>query len=241
MQTFSHEFMTQPMMRDPGPTEPRQSHRQLSGPTDSRPGSQTVLLEHPVKPSTSELLMVVCVDISGSMDSQCGPSSRLDVAKQAFCTAAAQTARRDPQALYGVVAFNTQAHAVAQPVVVGTNTERICTAIQSLTADGGTRLDRGLAAAGAMFRRHPERTAKSVLILTDGHSWGEVEEEALSLKRQGVQVFVTGVGDHPSDVNEPLLRSIASVIDGQSAYAFVTNMLGVRSTVLMHTQMASRC
>jgi len=232
--------MTQPITPNGASHQGDDANARLIGPQDSRPGSQTVLLEHPVRPNTSQLLMVACLDASGSMSSLCGSATRLEVTKQSFGTAVTQTARRDPQALYGVVSFNEHAQAVAQPMAVGASTEQLCTAIQSLSAKGGTRLDRGLQAAGAMFRRHPERQAKSVLILTDGHSWGDVEAEALALKQQGVQVFVTGVGEQPSDVNEPLLRSIASVIDGLSAYAFVTSQMGVKSTVLMHTQMASR-
>lgn len=239
MTTHNHDYLTQPVT--PADAHPRVPANQLlDGPTGSRPNSQTVLLKHPPRPSTRDLLMVICVDVSSSMNSPCGRSTRLGVGQQSLMTAAAQTARRTPQALFGVIGFNDAPMLVTQPVPVAEHCEKICSAIQTTQAGGGTRLDLALEMGEAIFEQHPDRNAKSVLILTDGHSAGYVEEAADQLKAMGVQIFVTGIGHVPTDVNEDLLRSIASVVDGEPAYQFVTNASGMKSTVLMHSQLATR-
>jgi len=44
---------------------------------------------------------------------------------------------------------------------------------------------------------------------------------AEDLKARGVVIDVIGIGDQPDNVDEKLLRKVASVIDGETRYQFI--------------------
>ena len=203
-------------------------------------GSQTTLVNQSTLHSVDALLMFALIDTSGSMDGPCDNQTRLGVGKQSFKTAALLAARNTPNAKMGVIAFDHEARVIIEPVSIAQNSQVLCQSIDTMQASGGTRLDSALKQAALQFERNQDRTMRSDLILTDGHSGGDVEQAATRLHQLGVQVFVTAVGNQPSDVNEELLRSIASVVDGNTAYRFVSRAAGLTSTVLMQTKMATR-
>lgn len=202
--------------------------------------SQTMMVSRTQADTGHEMVVIVVIDSSWSMAGICGPDTRLGVTKQSFKTAASLTARKSPHALMGVIAFNHEPQVITSPVPVGVNCEAICNAINSIDTSGGTRLDLAIYETCGLFEQYPERTNKSVLILTDGHSGGNVPKAATRLHQLGAQVFVTGVGNQPTDVNESMLRSVASEIDGQTAYQFVSKASGLTTTVLMQTKLATR-
>ena len=61
---------------------------------------------------------------------------------------------------------------------------------------------------------------KRVILLTDGWSYSRVDI-AVQMKNAGTIIDVVGIGGTPNDVNEELLKKIASVIDGKVRYKFI--------------------
>ena len=62
-----------------------------------------------------------------------------------------------------------------------------------------------------------------VILLTGGasnHGPNPVKVAA-SLKAKGIQLDIIGIGGSPADVNEPDLKQMASVINGQLRYWFI--------------------
>jgi hypothetical protein len=75
-----------------------------------------------------------------------------------------------------------------------------------------------------------------VVMLTDGQG-GEPLTTAERLKSCGVVIDVIGVGDSPSNVNEPLLKKVASFIDGELHYRFIKDH---QSLIAHYTQLAHK-
>ncbi len=73
-------------------------------------------------------------------------------------------------------------------------------------------------------------------MLTDGQG-GEPLATAERLKSRGVVIDVIGVGKTPSDVNEPLLKKVASNIQGELHYRFIKDH---QSLIAHYTQLAHK-
>jgi hypothetical protein len=61
-----------------------------------------------------------------------------------------------------------------------------------------------------------------IVLLTDGHG-GQPLKTANELKANGVFIDVIGIGGSPSAVNEQLLRKIASTVNGDTRYRFISS------------------
>ena len=162
-----------------------------------------------------------------------GATRKLDAAVRAASTAALLLSNTDPNALFGVVEFHQEARAALAPRPVGPNKTMIIHTLRSMSIAGGTDIDRGLLECERMLWG-TRWTKASVLFLTDGCG-GDGRSTAARLRHSGVIIDVVGIGSDPADVNEPMLREIATNVDGQPKYRFIKDS---RTLVDEYTRLA---
>ncbi|MCH7720071.1 MAG: VWA domain-containing protein [Planctomycetes bacterium] len=165
--------------------------------------------------------LVIVLDVSESMGERYDDRmNKLTAAQRAVVTLVVQKAQIDANDLVGLVAFNADARIVLHPCPLATNKRDIIAAVQSLEVGGGTDINKGLKAAGEAHSWHDPNVVRRIHLLTDGHG-GHPLKTANDLKNRGVVIDVTGMGENPSDVDEKLLRQVASVIQNEVRYRFV--------------------
>lgn len=166
---------------------------------------------------------VFVIDDSGSMNEHDIFPSRLYAAQQANKTFVQTRAGLCAADRVAVIAFNRKAQTVL-PFTWIQDTEQIFQAIDQISAGGGTCLEAGLKKAGSLFTAnragHGPR-GQRILLLTDGHG-GNPVNVAAALKRAGVLIEVIGIGGNPSEVNESVLKKVATTDDtGLTHYWFI--------------------
>lgn len=173
---------------------------------------------------------VFVIDRSRSMGRHDYCPTRLDGGKQGVCTALANRADVSSDDRVGLVAFNEEA-IVACPLVPLEQAGRLKKKLVRLAPDDGTDIAQGLKAAREVFGKAgpPSRgRLRRVLLLTDGHG-GHPKRAAKALKtRDAVLVEVIGIGGSPTDVNESLLRQVATTdSDRFTHYWFINDSAGL--------------
>lgn len=161
-------------------------------------------------------------DVSGSMGSSDYPPTRLDGGILAAIEYINARVEQCPDDRIAVVSFNDAAQLVLPPTPI-THRDTIIRAIRRLTAAGGTDIAEGLRAAIDIFDNEPESNhLRHVNLLTDGQG-GKPLKIASKLKEQYDAVIdVVGIGGSPCDVNEFLLRKLATTDpDGFCHYRYI--------------------
>jgi len=150
------------------------------------------------------------------------PPSRLDGGISATIAHNDARTRVCPGDRIAIVSFSDVARVVL-PLTPIANRRRITWALRRLTASGGTHIAAGLQAIARIFEnKRSSGRQRHAILLTDGHG-GEPLEEAKRLKEElRVVVDVVGIGGSPNDVNEELLRQVATTDpDGFCHYRFI--------------------
>ncbi len=199
------------------PSNPSPSGTRL-GPLVYPPG----VVPGPFTPRSSqrEHLFVGC-DISGSMAEICDENvTKIDAAGRAIRNMVLRKARIDPQDAVGLVTFTDTARVVVPLGPILANKQLIVDAAQSLAADGGTDIEKCLKCIEREFDWHLNDVVRRIILATDGHG-GDPLAVAQELKSRGVIIDVIGIGDHPSNVDEQLLRAVASTIHNEVHYRFI--------------------
>ena len=164
---------------------------------------------------------VFLLDVSSSMDEMLDSRfTKIASALRAAGTLALQKQRIDDLDEVGIVSFNYSGHQILAPYPIITHKREIFEAIESLSAGGGTDLNAGLCAAGDLFDWNRGDVTRRIVLLTDGNG-GDPIGTAKDLKSRGVKIDVIGVGPDTSDVNEKLLRKVASTIQNENRYRFI--------------------
>jgi len=172
---------------------------------------------------------VIVQDVSGSMADDDYTPTRLDGGLQAaleYYTARKKWYTDDRIAL---VAFNHEARIIV-PLLSLDREHEFRTALQTLTADGGTDIAKGLHVAAKLFDKEPlSPRHRHVILLSDGHG-GDPLIISEKLKSQyHAQIDVIGIGGDPSAVDEPLLRRIATIdLNGYNHYRFIKDAESLR-------------
>lgn len=164
----------------------------------------------------------VCVmDVSGSMAGRYDAQyDKLTAAKRSFSSMLAQKASIDPDDEVGIVQFSDDARAMSPILPLRTCKQALLRTLQSLTIDGGTDINEGLKGARDLFDWRYTDVVRRIVLLTDGHG-GNPIHTAEELKSNGVIIDVIGVGEDPGEVDEKLLKKVASVIQGETRYRFI--------------------
>lgn len=166
-------------------------------------------------------MLAIANDVSGSMrGSYTHAQNKMQAAAHASATMVREKAAVDPLDEIGLVAFADHAWVVEQLRPVGANQVQLINAVQNTSSGGGTDIDAGLRAADGILQWHRQGVVRRIVLLTDGHG-GDPRGTAASLKSRGVVIDCIGVGENPSGVDEPLLRQVASVVQGQVRYRFI--------------------
>ena len=180
---------------------------------------------------------VLVEDISGSMVIEYVPGvTKLEAAKQAGITMVVNKARIDAYDQMGLVTFSSEANILMPISSLHSHKPALIKALQSLTIAGGTDINEGLVKARDLFDWRPHDVVRRIVLLTDGVG-GDPERTAEELKARNVVIDVIGIGENPSDVDEDLLRRVASVVAGATLYRFIKDH---KTLITTYTQLANK-
>jgi len=180
---------------------------------------------------------ILVIDRSSSMnEAYDGSTTKLEAAIRAAVVLICNKAQIDAQDEIGIVAFNSQAELLMdlQPIV--SHKRQMIQLLQSLTPENGTDIDKGLITADDTFRWNEPNVVRRIVLKTDGEG-GDPLATAEALKSQGVVIDIIGIGDHPKNVNEKLLKKMASIVEGQLRYRFIKDQ---QTLVAHYTQLANK-
>ncbi|MFC1636834.1 VWA domain-containing protein [Planctomycetota bacterium] len=180
---------------------------------------------------------VLTTDVSDSMNEiYDGQIIKVEAAKRADISMILNKAQIDPYDEIGIVSFNSKAQQILSICPIHSHKSQIIQAVQSLKAYDGTDINEGLKVARDMFDWNRNDIVRRIVLLTDGHG-GHPLRTADDLKSRGAVIDVIGIGDKPSNVNEKLLRKVASVIEGELRYRFIKDQ---QTLVAHYTQLANK-
>ncbi len=164
----------------------------------------------------SEMLILI-LDRSGSMSISCGNADRLQAAKTACIALIDARLNQGADDQGAVMAFDGQATMILPFTGFRKHRDRVVQAINRITIGGATVIKKPLALALKML---PGNGRVHIVLLSDGHG-GQPGRYHHRLKDAGAVIETIGVGNDPSDVDEPTLKNIASVLDGKTLYRFI--------------------
>jgi Mg-chelatase subunit ChlD len=171
---------------------------------------------------SSEQLVFV-IDVSGSMDDVYDQRyKKIDAAKRAIVTSILEKARTNPGDQVALVSFDDQGQVDFPMTPLATGKSQLIQAVQDLQIRGGTDINQGLKVAGAQFNFSIVHIKRKAIILTDGQG-GHPLRTAEDLKSKGVVIECIGIGEAPDQVDEALLRQIATTTNGECHYRFITD------------------
>jgi Mg-chelatase subunit ChlD len=180
---------------------------------------------------------VFVIDISDSMSERYDNKlTKLEAAKRANLSLVINKAHIDIEDEIGVVAFDAYAYMKCPICPLAISKRNITETIQSLNYGGGTDINAGLVAARDLFDWTQAGIVRRIVLLTDGHG-GYPLTTANELKEKNVVIDVIGVGDTPSNVDEKLLKKVASTIQGELRYRFIKDQ---HSLVTHYTMLANK-
>jgi Ca-activated chloride channel family protein len=107
---------------------------------------------------------------------------------------------------------------VLLPATPATDKAALRALVDQITESGGTAISGGMQAAMGELRKNLGSRVSSLLLLTDGQTWGDearCRELAQELAKDNVQITALGLG---SEWNEQLLDSLAEPSNGLSDY-----------------------
>jgi Mg-chelatase subunit ChlD len=178
-------------------------------------------------PRERDLLLV---DISYSMDEKDYYPSRLEAAKNACFTFAELKYNKGLNDEIALMSFAECAWINADFKPISHSMEDFEEALHSLKTTNSTHIGRALGCAGNLMFNEKflarNYTKKHIILLTDGYDNDEfgrkfILDNASRIKDKNCLISCIGIGGSPSNVDEALLREIASVIDGKIQYWFI--------------------
>ena len=190
-------------------------------PGGSQPSIVRALAAAPSSGQGPRQQIVLVLDKSGSMgDRYDKDRDKITAAKRGSVSMSLNLWMIEPNDQIGLVAFDSQASCLMELGPEHSHKNRLMTAIGSIQAGGGTDQNEGLKAARDLFDWNQSSLSRRIIMLTDGQG-GEPLMTAEDLKSRGVIIEVIGIGDRPSNINEKLLRKVASTINGENRYRFI--------------------
>lgn len=181
----------------------------------------------PVVQGRNGALDLLVIDRSPSMTMGTDyPPNRLAGACEAARRFLGQRLESRPDALVGLIVFGYTARWLVRPVPLRSHHAQLVAALRKIDCQEYTNIGGALQAATREARRFAELSERRVLLLTDGESNCEPEPEgvATKAKEEGLQLDIVGIGGSPKEVNEPMLRRMASVVGGQQRYWFIRSL-----------------
>lgn len=195
------------------------SHRILSIRTKTVPSvGANVLPEQPQACSFRRSILVI--DVSPSMCFRDWKPSRLKAAQEAAKTFVKRVASQEPDAKVAIVIYGRKARLVCD-FTAATMYDTVARAIDSVRTIGSTNIAAGLEVACDMLE--DGHGLGQVVLLTDGcHNTGPDPRPKSDRLKEVALVECVGIGGTPGDVDEELLRYIASPYpDGLKRYRWI--------------------
>ena len=165
---------------------------------------------------------VLVIDASYSMDETDWKPSRLDAAIESATAYIERLAAEEPHARVAIVGYWWRARVFSRWVAVS-ETETLHRALGSISTKGYTNITAGLKAARKLLGSTSGLC--QVVLLTDGHHCNGPDPRSIAARlRQVATVECIGIGGRPTDVDEDLLKEIASSHpDGSKRYRWIGN------------------
>lgn len=153
--------------------------------------------------------LILAIDRSGSMMSQAGGYTKLDLAKKAAVLSGELLNDYD---YIGVIAFDEAAHEVVKFGRME-SPGRVSTQIAALQVGGGTNMYPAMELAREWFQSIPAMN-KHLILLSDGITGGtDFRELSIAINNEGVTISAVSIGD---DANTQLMDMIAAAGKGRS-------------------------
>lgn len=184
--------------------------------------------DRPQLPYQGDILYpaILIIDASGSMLYDDWKPSRLKAAKKAAKAFIKRRLSIDPNALVAVVAYGDGALLVRDMTPVK-QYDKLAQSIKHIQNMGGTNITAGLHIALGLTK---SRSIKSqIVVQTDGqHNEGPSPKQVSDILKKSAIIDCVGIGGSPADVDEDLLKYIASSNpDGSKRYRWIGDKEGL--------------
>ena len=167
-------------------------------------------------------------DASGSMLESDWEPSRLEAAKSAAGTYANRLYLEEPDARIGIVAYGDKAKTISR-LTAARRFDDVGRRIDQINCLGSTNMRAGLLAAMRLLEG--QRATCQVVLLTDGHNTERCPLKVAKELKEFAVIECVGIGGNPEDVDEQLLKDIASAYpDGSKRYRWI----GDREKLVKH-------
>ncbi len=179
---------------------------------------------------------LVLLDNSGSMQRTDIPPSRILVACQAVIQMLRFLLERSPLSYVGISTFSDEFHLCSEPLQVGKCFNRLVASLSCLGNSGSTEMRKGILGIQKMMASCPPDLKIVVIMLTGGCNTGKRPVSTASeIKSEGADIWTIGIGASPSDVEEDLLRKLAS---RPEQYVFIGNYEGPQAIIEVFSHVA---
>ena len=175
----------------------------------------------PAADSNNFTLRIIIIDRSGSMSFDDYRPFRLQAAKDAAIEYIKVLFKRQACTDIAVISFGGSSKLVLPPTEI-TRLQKIIKRIRSIAIDGCTNITAGLQKATKLLAGYAPDDAKQVILLTDGFGDCDLRISDMIKQHHNTTIDVIGIGGGPEDVDEQLLKQIATTdSDGTSHYRFI--------------------
>ena len=190
------------------------------------------VMNHPAATSAAGFLALcffVLLDNSGSMQATDIPPSRIQVACQAVIQLLRFLLEWSPLSYVGVGTFANDFHLCSEPLQVRRHLDTLVASLARPGASGSTEMKNGLMGIHNMMKSCPPDHKVVVIMLSDGRNTGRsCVSTASAIKAEGADFWTLGIGRSPSDLDEDLLRKLASTPEH---YTFIGNWEGPEAII----------
>lgn len=170
-------------------------------------------------------LSCLVLDCSGSMACTDWLPSRHGGAKEATEKFCERLAVEEPEALVSIIGFGDLALTYCAPTPAS-ELPVLRSAINKIDTFGETNMRAGLQAALNVISGHHGET--QLVILSDGHNTGRNPRSLADTIKHRAVLECVGIGGNPADVDEDLLKDIASEYpDGTKRYRWIGDKEGL--------------
>ncbi|MFC1793569.1 VWA domain-containing protein [Planctomycetota bacterium] len=176
--------------------------------------------QEPTRPSYGYRNSIIIIDVSPSMELRDWKPSRLDAALESAKTFVTRLYKEEPAAKVGIVTYHRKAETILGLTKVK-DYLYIQKAIDSIRTGSATNIGAGLAAAMSILGSH--RGTNQVVLLSDGfHNCGSDPRPIADRLKKHAVIECVGIGGSPKNVDEKLLKYIASTRpDGSKRYRWI--------------------
>jgi Mg-chelatase subunit ChlD len=163
---------------------------------------------------------IIIIDHSGSMGRRDYSPSRLQAAKDAAVEYVMTLVKQKTQHQIAVISFGDDAKVVV-PLTAIDSSQIIVNGIRSISIQGCTNIAAGLTKAIGLLAKCSDKHSQ-IILLTDGYGNCNLSIPEKLKEDYNTTIDVIGIGGSPKDVDESLLRRIATTDpDGANHYRFI--------------------